>query len=45
MRAQLEYILMNTKKIDDIVSLIGLLCILAMLAAFACKLNEKFPLN
>jgi hypothetical protein len=45
MRAQLEYILMNTKKSDDIISLIGLLFILAMIAAFACKLNEKFPLN
>jgi hypothetical protein len=36
---------MNTKKSDDIISLIGLLFILAMIAAFACKLNEKFPLN
>jgi hypothetical protein len=35
----------KTQKSDAIVSLIGLLCILAMLAAFACKLNEKFPLN
>jgi len=31
-------------KSDDIVSFIGLLCILAMIAAFAIKLNEKFRL-
>jgi hypothetical protein len=36
---------MNTKKTDDIVSLIGLLFILAMIAAFACKLQTNFPLN
>lgn len=27
-----------------IVSIIGLACILAMIAAFAIKLNEKFPI-
>jgi hypothetical protein len=31
-------------KSDDIVSIIGLVFILAMIAAFAIKLNEKFPL-
>jgi hypothetical protein len=45
MQPQLEKPNMNTKKTDDIVSLIGLLFILGMIAAFACKLNEKFPLN
>jgi hypothetical protein len=29
----------------DLISLFGLLFILGMVAAFALKLNEKFPLN
>jgi len=36
---------MNTKKIDDIVCLIGLIVILGMIAAFTLKLQTNFPLN
>jgi hypothetical protein len=36
---------MNTKKSDDIVCLIGLIVILGMIATFALKLNQNFPLN